>query len=177
MIRPVLRLMWKGSTGIPRLLVSCIRTMAAPPSGMCLIICKPVDTISEQRLTLAFSLLPHHRSYQSNSRSPSLRRVHRCVLDESQSNYPISISRQNITHGRSSNYWSCNLEGYDPGRKSGANRNWIVCVTYNVPSTVKCIRYVTDKRKSLPESDLIDPVNCCCNNITCDTESALCGQS
>jgi hypothetical protein len=36
MIRPVLRFTWKGSTGIPRLLVSCIRTMAAPPSGMCL---------------------------------------------------------------------------------------------------------------------------------------------
>jgi hypothetical protein len=45
-----------------------------------------VSPVSQQRPTLAFSLLPHRRSYQSNSRSPSLWRVHRCVLDESQSN-------------------------------------------------------------------------------------------
>lgn len=36
MTLPMLRLTWKGSTGIPRLLKSSIRTMAAPPIGMCL---------------------------------------------------------------------------------------------------------------------------------------------
>jgi hypothetical protein len=98
MTRPVFRLMWKGSTGIPRLLVSCIRTIAALPGGMCLNHCKSVGTISEYRLTLAFSLLPDHRSYQSNSRSPSPWRVHRYDLDVLQSSIRLAyLAKRSLT--------------------------------------------------------------------------------
>lgn len=56
------------------------------------------DTISEYRPTLAFSLLPDHRSYQSKSRSPSPWRVHRCVLDVSQPNIRlVDLAKNSLT--------------------------------------------------------------------------------
>ena len=48
--------------------------------------------------TLGFALLPDHRSYQSKSRSLSPWRVHRYVLDVSQSNIrSVYLAQKSLT--------------------------------------------------------------------------------
>lgn len=131
--RLVLRFAWKGSTGIPRLFVSWMWIMAAPPIGICLVVlCQFNPRKGLVGRTWAFSWEHVHQLYQLKKWFAWPRQVHQFDLDVWQSDRIKFGYQLEDTHRRPLNYRTINLKRYNSSQEVWANSNWAVYVTHNI---------------------------------------------